>query len=78
MPKNIKDIKVLGEKDKLIILVADHPESHLIHMTDVVSEFMKKNDGFLFIKGLQVFILKDGAEVILAQVLNDEIEKGGG
>ena len=78
MPKNIKDIKVLGEKDKLIILVSNQPEIHLANMTDVVAEFMKKKTSrFLFIKGLQVFIMKDGAEIILAQALNDEIKKGG-
>ncbi len=78
MPKNIKDIKVLGEKDKLIILVSNQPEIHLANMTDVITEFMKKKTSrFLFIKGLQVFIMKDGAEVILAQALDDEIKQGG-
>lgn len=42
MSKIIKDIKVLGKADKLIILVGEQCESHLAQMTDVVAEFMKK------------------------------------
>lgn len=75
--KIIKDIKVLGPKDKLLILAEKHtPESQLALMTDRVAKFMKNNERFLFIRGLQIFILKDGAEVSLAQSLNEE-EKNG-
>lgn len=78
MGKIIKDIKVVGEKDKLIILVDKKAtESHCVQMTDIVKKFIKKNDRFLFIRGLQVFILKDGVEISLVQALNKEIEKGG-
>jgi len=71
--KIIEDIKVLGPKDKLLILAKKHaPESQLAQMTDAVAEFMKNNERFLFVRGLQIFILKDGAEVCLAQALNKE------
>ncbi|MEE9612816.1 MAG: hypothetical protein V3W19_16305 [Desulfatiglandales bacterium] len=80
MGKIIKDIKVVGAKDKLIILLEGKtPENLCIQMTNTVKKFMKNKDRFLFIRGLQVFILKDGAEISVVQALNNEIKikKGG-
>lgn len=75
--KIIKDIKVLGKNDKLFILAErDTPESQLALMTDTVAEFMRNKERFLFVRGLQIFILKDGAEVCLAQALNEEENSG--
>jgi len=74
MAKIIKDIKVLGEKDKLLILVKEGTSQlHMTQMTDEVARFMKNSERTLFVRGMQLFILKDGAEVCLAQALNDKL-----
>lgn len=80
MAKIIKDIKVLGKNDKLLILVRENiSQLHMTQMTDEVARFMENSERTLFVRDLQIFILKDGAEVSLAQALNDELKiKEGG
>lgn len=81
MGKIIKDIKVVRPGDKLIILVEGERED-VERISDIAKEFMtlKADTGALVISNkLQPYIIKKGAKVSLATIIETMLtkEKGG-
>lgn len=77
MGKIIKDIKVVRPEDKLIILIeGDNPD--LNRISDIAKEFMsmKADRGVLVISNkLQPYIIKKGAKISLATIIETKLTK---
>lgn len=78
MKKPIKDIKVLGPGDKLIILGDHLSRVDAMHAKDVITKFIEdEKDKFLIINNIDVYIMRKGSKVLLKDAMNEEIEKEG-
>lgn len=78
MKKTIKDIKVVGPEDKLIILVDVQPNEKFEEIAKIADEFMSmKNKRVLCMaSSLRPFIIKKGAKVALSAVIEKMLEQG--
>ena len=67
--KKIKDIKVVGPEDKLLIMVEGTPMYKLEALASSVEDFMiNKNRPVLVLQNMQPYIIKKGAKISLAAV----------
>lgn len=76
--KKIKDIKVVGPEDKLLIMVEGTPMYELAALASSVEDFMiNKNRPVLVLKNMQPYIIKKGAKISLAAVFEQMLDKEG-
>jgi hypothetical protein len=74
MKSKIYDIKVIGPKDKLII-VPDSEQNFDPDEIRIVNNFLKSKFRVLFVEGCQVHIIQKGAKILLRKVLNKKLKE---
>lgn len=78
MNKLIRDIRVVGPEDKLLIVVEGASPERLESLAHAAEDFMnKKENRVLVVKDMQPFIIRGGARTSLAFIFEEKIEEGG-
>lgn len=78
MGKIIRDIKVVGPEDKLIIVIDAKHSEDMNRIQKIAEEFMnmKNRRVMCIIDTLRPYILKKGAKLSLAAIFEKMLEKG--
>ena len=72
----IKDIAVIGPEDKLIFIInEDITEADMNLAKYNIQKFLEEGRRHLIMRNGSVIIVKEGAEILLKEVLSEEIQK---